>query len=58
MAGRVLTKRGHGKASFATIGDGETRLQLYVRRTWWGRRPIACFELVDLGDFVGVDGHA
>jgi len=32
VAGRILTKRGHGKASFATIGDGETRLQLYVRQ--------------------------
>ena len=31
VAGRVLTKRGHGKASFATLGDGDARLQIYVR---------------------------
>ena len=31
VAGRVLTKRGHGKASFATLRDGEARLQVYVR---------------------------
>ena len=32
IAGRVLTKRGHGKASFATLGDGEAQLQVYVRQ--------------------------
>ena len=56
VAGRVLTKRGHGKASFATIGDGETRLQLYVRQDVVGEEAYRVFDLVDLGDFVGVAG--
>ncbi len=56
VAGRVLTKRGHGKASFATIGDGEARLQLYVRSDAVGDAAYRLFELVDLGDFVGVTG--
>ena len=56
VAGRVLTKRGHGKASFATIGDGEARLQIYVRQDVVGDEAYRLFDLVDLGDFVGVAG--
>jgi len=56
VAGRVLTKRGHGKASFATIGDGEARLQIYVRADDVGEEAYGLLDLVDLGDFVGVAG--
>ncbi len=56
IAGRVLTKRGHGKASFATLGDGEGRLQIYVRADQVGERGYQIFDLLDLGDFVGVAG--
>jgi lysyl-tRNA synthetase class 2 len=56
VAGRVLTKRGHGKAAFATLGDGEGRLQLYVRLDDVGEEGYALFDLLDLGDFVGVAG--
>jgi lysyl-tRNA synthetase class 2 len=57
VAGRVLTKRGHGKASFATLGDGEARLQIYVRQDAVGERDYRIFDLVDLGDFLGVQGR-
>ncbi len=57
VAGRVLTRRGHGKASFATLGDGEARLQLYVRSDEVGEAGYEVFDLVDLGDFVGVEGR-
>jgi lysyl-tRNA synthetase, class II len=57
IAGRVLTKRGHGKASFATLGDGESRLQVYVRLDEVGERGYRIFDLVDLGDFLGVEGR-
>jgi lysyl-tRNA synthetase class 2 len=57
VAGRVLTKRGHGKASFATLGDGEARLQVYVRSDEVGGEAYRVFELLDLGDFVGVAGR-
>jgi lysyl-tRNA synthetase class 2 len=57
VAGRVLTKRGHGRASFATITDGETRLQIYVRSDAVGEEGYRRFDLVDLGDFVGVAGR-
>ena len=56
VAGRVVTKRGHGKASFATISDGETRLQVYLRADEVGEQGYALLDLVDLGDFVGVAG--
>ncbi len=57
VAGRVLTKRGHGKASFATLGDGESRLQVYVRSDEVGETGYRVFDLADLGDFVGVAGR-
>jgi lysyl-tRNA synthetase class 2 len=56
IAGRVMTKRGHGKASFATLSDGESRLQIYVRQDELGERGYRVFDLLDLGDFVGVAG--
>ena len=56
VAGRVLLKRPMGKASFATLSDGETRLQIYVRKDAVGDEAYRVFDLVDLGDFVGVVG--
>ena len=56
VAGRVLTKRGHGKASFATLGDGEARLQVYLRADEVGEEAYRLLDLVDLGDFIGVAG--
>ena len=56
VAGRVLTKRGHGKASFVTLGDGEARLQVYLRADDLGEEAYRLLDLVDLGDFIGVAG--
>jgi lysyl-tRNA synthetase class 2 len=57
IAGRVMTKRGHGKASFATLSDGEAQLQVYVRQDAVGEQGYKVFDLLDLGDFVGVRGR-
>ncbi len=57
IAGRVMTKRGHGKASFATLSDGGATLQIYVRIDDVGERGYRIFDLLDLGDFVGVAGR-
>jgi lysyl-tRNA synthetase class 2 len=57
VAGRVLTKRGHGKASFATLTDGEASLQIYVRQDEVGDEAYALLDLVDLGDFLGIEGR-
>jgi lysyl-tRNA synthetase class 2 len=57
IAGRVMTQRGHGKASFLTLSDGEGRLQVYVRQDDVGEPAYGLLELVDRGDFLGVAGH-
>ena len=56
-AGRILTLRHHGKAGFAHIqGDG-ARLQLYVKLDAVGERTFRLFQLLDMGDIVGISGH-
>ena len=57
IAGRVMTQRGHGKASFATLSDGEGRLQVYVRQDDVGEEAYRLLDLVDRGDFLGVAGQ-
>src|SRR6266536_813362 len=56
IAGRVMTQRGHGKASFLTLSDGEGRLQVYVRQDDVGEEGYRLLDLVDRGDFLGVAG--
>jgi hypothetical protein len=58
VAGRVVLKRPQGKVTFATLSDGESRLQVYLRKDELGDEAYTMFEdLVDLGDFVGVAGR-
>jgi len=57
VAGRILTIRLHGKAGFAHIqGEGQ-RLQIYVKLDAVGPRFFELFQLLDMGDIVGVTGH-
>ena len=56
IAGRVMTQRGHGKASFLTLSDGDGRLQVYVRQDDVGDEGYGLLALVDRGDFLGVAG--
>ncbi len=57
MAGRILTFRLHGKAGFAHIAGSGQRLQIYVKLDIVGPRAFELFQLLDLGDFIGVAGH-
>jgi lysyl-tRNA synthetase class 2 len=58
IAGRVVLKRPQGKVTFATLSDGESRLQVYLRQDDLGDRTYSMFEeLVDRGDYVGVAGR-
>jgi lysyl-tRNA synthetase, class II len=58
IAGRVLTKRTMGKASFATLSDGDAQLQLFARQNDVGPEAYAVLvDLVDRGDFVGAAGR-
>lgn len=57
MAGRIISKRGMGKAIFADIADDKGRIQIYVRLNDVGAETFADFRKVDIGDIVGVEGY-
>lgn len=56
MAGRIMTKRGKGKAGFAHIQDIDGQVQIYVRKDEVGEEQYSIFKSVDIGDIVGVRG--
>ncbi|HLT54861.1 MAG TPA: lysine--tRNA ligase, partial [Bacillota bacterium] len=56
VAGRVMTKRGKGKAGFAHIQDVSGQIQIYVRKDAVGDEAYEIFKTLDLGDIVGVRG--
>ncbi len=56
VAGRIMSLRKMGKASFCHIQDEEGRIQAYVRRDDVGEEGYTQFKLLDLGDFVGLKG--
>jgi lysyl-tRNA synthetase class 2 len=56
-AGRVLAIRSFGKANFLVISDGRARIQVYVRKDSLSERDFKIFKLLDLGDFIGVEGR-
>ena len=58
IAGRMMTRRVMGKASFAHLQDGSGRLQLYVRRDDLPDGAYRDFRRWDVGDLVGAEGVA
>lgn len=56
IAGRMMTRRIMGKASFMDIRDGSDRMQVYVRKDDVGEDAYAEFKKWDLGDIVGIKG--
>ncbi len=58
LAGRLMSRRIMGKASFSHIQDGEGLIQIYVRRDDVGEEAYAAYKKdFDLGDIVGVKGY-
>lgn len=57
VAGRILTLRLHGKAGFAHIAGSGERVQVYVKLDAVGPQAFELFQMLDLGDFIGVAGH-
>ena len=57
VAGRIMSKRGMGKAVFCDLQDSKGRIQLYVRVDELGEEEFAKFKKVDIGDIVGVEGE-
>ena len=56
-AGRVVSVRSFGKASFFVLSDGRSRIQIYVRQDALSERDYQLSKLLDLGDQIGVAGH-
>ncbi|HEC2205469.1 TPA: lysine--tRNA ligase [Staphylococcus delphini] len=56
IAGRIMTKRGKGKAGFAHIQDLSGQIQIYVRKDQVGDEQFNIWNTADLGDIVGVEG--
>ena len=57
VAGRIMSKRGMGKAVFCDLQDVKGRIQLYVRVDELGEEAFAKFKKTDIGDIVGVEGE-
>ncbi len=56
IAGRIMTMRRMGKASFAHIQDGKGKIQIYLRQDEIGEE-YENFRLYDIGDIIGVEGY-
>ena len=56
LAGRIIARRGHGKASFIDVRDGLGRIQAYARKDILGER-YSLFQKLDLGDIIGIRGR-
>ncbi len=56
-AGRVTARRDMGKSHFLDISDHSGRLQVYLQDKALGEEGVKIYELLDIGDFVGVEGE-
>lgn len=56
IAGRMMVRRGHGKATFAVLQDRTGSIQIYAKYDVLGKDMYEVFQLLDLGDFLGVEG--
>jgi lysyl-tRNA synthetase class 2 len=56
MAGRIMSRRDFGKASFVHIKDRTGRIQVYIRKDKVGGDAFQAFKLLDIGDIIGVRG--
>jgi len=57
VAGRIMTKRSMGKAAFAHIQDLSGKIQIYVRQDSVPEQSYKAFDILDIGDLIGVKGH-
>ena len=57
LAGRMMSKRIMGKASFAHLRDDRGDIQIFLKRDVMGDEPYAAFKKLDIGDIIGVKGE-
>ena len=58
VAGRIIARRGHGKAAFLDLRDGSGQIQLHAREDLLGEEAFEPLVDLDVGDIVGVEGTA
>jgi lysyl-tRNA synthetase class 2 len=58
VAGRIVGRRGHGKAAFLDLRDGSGQIQLHAREDLLGAEPFELLVHLDIGDVIGVEGTA
>ena len=58
IAGRMMSRRIMGKASFAHISDEDGKMQVYIKRDEVGEDEYADFKKWDIGDIIGIEGYA
>lgn len=58
IAGRLLAIRDMGKSVFATIGDVEGRIQIYLNKKGVSETDWDLYQLLDLGDWIGIEGES
>jgi lysyl-tRNA synthetase class 2 len=56
IGGRAVSWRGHGKSAFCHLEDGDGRIQVYFRQDILGGQTFQDLDLLDLGDWIGVEG--
>ncbi len=56
LAGRIISRRDFGKASFIHIKDRTGRIQAYIRKDKVSDKEFKIFKLTDIGDFLGIKG--
>lgn len=57
IAGRIMAKRGQGKASFSHIQDRTGKIQIYVREDQVGAESYEVFDMCNIGDLIGIKGR-
>ncbi len=57
LAGRIMSKRRHGKAGFANLQDLSGNIQLYLRKDDLGEEQYELFKKLDIGDILGISGE-
>ncbi len=58
VAGRIIARRGHGKAAFLDLRDAGGQIQLHAREDVLGEDGFALLVHLDIGDIIGVEGTA
>ncbi len=57
VAGRIMSRRGHGKVNFMDLQDSKGKIQLFVQMNALGKEAYEKLRLLDIGDIVGAKGE-